>query len=372
MNKRNEGLAGVVAGSTKISSVDAEHQGLSYRGYTIEDLTSKSSFEEVAFLLLNNKLPTKAELDDFKKTLISSQRIPQEIIAILEQLPATSSPMDVLRTACSAMGMIEPELQSSRQVSVATRLIPLLCSALFYWFNFSNNHTKIETHTGQDTISGHILELFYQKKPDLEKVKAFDTSLILYAEHEFNASTFAARVCVATGTDFYGPITAAIATLAGPLHGGANEAAMYLIRKFNSPDDAEQGVLKMLAEKQLIMGFGHRVYTTNDPRTAIIKKIANNFEDSEDVKLFAIASRIEEVMWREKQIFANLDFYSSLVYNHLRFPAKLFTPLFVLSRLSGWSAHIIEQRENNKLIRPDAEYLGPEVKVYRSIEERNG
>lgn len=365
------GLAGVVAGQTAISMVDKNDDGLTYRGYKISELVKQASFEEVAYLLIYENLPNKKELNSFNQQLVKFQSIPTPIITILEQLPASSLPMDVLRTSCSALGSIEPESISNNQQTIATRLIPYLISCMFYWYYFSSQNKRINVSTGQTSLSGHILALLNQAAPDRQLADYLNTSLILYAEHEFNASTFTARVCVATGADMYGPITAAIAALSGPLHGGANEAALFLITKFDSPEAAAIGIKQMLLNKELIMGFGHRVYKICDPRSQFIKDIASNITTVRGKKLFAIAEVIEKIMWDEKKLFPNLDFYSSLVYDYLGFPANMFTPIFVFARLPGWSAHIFEQRAHNRLIRPDAEYIGPATQDYIALEDRH-
>lgn len=366
------GLAGVVAGKTAICSVGhVNNDSLTYRGYTIADLVKYASFEEVAYLLIYADLPTKQQLDKFNQDLIRGQSIPPEICKLIEQLPANSKPMDVLRTCCSALGCIEPETSSNNQQLIATRLMPYLVSCLFYWYYYVTQHKKIDPNTGATSLAAHILNLLHPSAPDAVDIKYLNSSLILYAEHEFNASTFAARVCVATGADFYGPITAAIATLSGPLHGGANEFAIHLINKFSSPEAAAAGVKQMLENKELVMGFGHRVYTTCDPRSAFIKDIASKFNTTQAKKLFAIAQQIETTMWQEKHIFPNLDFYSALAYQQLGFTPPMFTPLFVFARIPGWSAHIIEQRANNKLIRPDAEYIGPAAKKFIPLADRH-
>jgi len=364
------GLAGVNAGQTAICSVGKEHDSLTYRGYSIDELVAFADFEEVAYLLIYGELPNKKQLQNFQAEFIQGQRIPDHVRKLLEQLPASSKTMDVLRTSCSVLGSFEPETSKHSQVQIATRLMPYLASCLFYWYFFAVKLQVKEVISNQPTLAGHILYLLKGKAATSEEIQSLKSSLILYAEHEFNASTFAARVCVSTGTDFYSPITAAIATLGGPLHGGANEAALRLIQSFSDPDEAEKGVLQMLAEKKLIMGFGHRVYTTSDPRSKFVKQIANLDRSEAGVHYFAIAERIEQVMGREKKLFTNLDFYSSLVYNSFDFAVEMFTPLFVFARVAGWSAHIMEQRANNKLIRPDAEYIGPALRKYVPLEAR--
>lgn len=364
------GLANVTAGDTAICTVGKEGKGLTYRGYSIEDLAEKASFEEVAYLLINGVLPSRDALKAYQKTLTQGQAIPTPIMNILIELPKIADPMDVLRTACSALGSIEPENEQRTASQIASRLIPFSASALLYWYQYYFATLKpSETHIA--SIAGHFLHLLYNRQPTDEERRALDVSLILYAEHEFNASTFAARVCTSTGPDFYSPIVAAIATLRGPLHGGANEAAMKLIESYETPEAAEIGILELLQRKALIMGFGHRVYKDNDPRSNIIKAWAKKLaRQPKQQQMVAVAERIEEIMWREKHLFPNLDFYSALVYHFLDIPTFLFTPLFVISRISGWSAHILEQRANNKLIRPLADYTGPDPLPFLPMEQR--
>jgi len=368
------GLAGVTAGSTAICTVGKEGVGLTYRGYSIEDLAQHSTFEEVAYLLIYGQLPNTTQLNEYKELLQTGQALSPAICSILEQIPKTAHPMDVLRTACSALGCIEPEnisLGSAYSKKMASRLMPFCISALLYWYNFSGQQKKINVNTQEKTLAGHFLHLLQGKTPEPEQRRALDVSLILYAEHEFNASTFAARVCVSTETDFYSPIVAAIATLSGPLHGGANEAAYQLISQFKDPAAAEIGLREKLNNKVLIMGFGHRVYKHEDPRSPIIKEWARKLSlHKKDETLFKVAERIEQVMMEEKHLFPNLDFYSALVYHYLGIPTIFFTPLFVVSRISGWSAHIFEQRANNKLIRPLAEYTGPASRNYVALDKR--
>ncbi len=371
--KKTGGLAGIVAGDSAICLCGVEEQSLRYRGYSIEDLAEHATFEEVAWLLLRGKLPTEQQLDDYKKKLKSLRDLPPSLKSVLELLPANSNPMDILRSGCSILGNLEPEESQQDSFYVADRLIASFSSMLFYWLQFHTNGQRINLNTFEETISGHILYLLLGKKPIEEHRRCLDVSLILYAEHEFNASTFTVRTIASTLSDFYSAICGGIGALRGPLHGGANEAAMALIAKFKNPQDAEKGIKDMLSAKQLIMGFGHRVYTKSDPRSLIIKKWAEKLsKKSSDQQLFQIAQAIEKMMWNEKKLFPNLDFYSALVYRYINIPTRLFTPLFVMSRISGWSAHLLEQRANNKLIRPISNYIGPKARDWISSEQRTG
>lgn len=365
------GLAGVSAGETAICTVGKAGVGLTYRGYSIEDLAQNASFEEVAYLLIYGYPPNKPHLEKYKEQLSQLRDLPQSLKTVLEQLPADAHPMDVLKTGCSALGAMLPENAQHDQLYIANKLMSCFPSMLLYWYQFTQFGKKIDVRTDELSIAGHFLHLLHGKKPDADQLAAMDCSMILYAEHEFAASTFAARVTAATLSDFYSAITSAIGTLRGPLHGGANEAAMELIQQFKNPDDAEAGLRKMLAEKKLVMGFGHRVYKNCDPRNAIIKEWSNKLSKKKgDMNIFNISERIEKLMWDEKKLFANADFYSASVYHLLGIPTKMFTPIFVIARTSGWAAHIFEQRANNKLIRPTADYIGPESRPWLPIDKR--
>ncbi|MCE5318460.1 MAG: 2-methylcitrate synthase [Parachlamydia sp.] len=365
------GLAGVVAGESAICLCGEEEQNLLYRGYPIDELAEHACFEEVAWLLLRGELPTQEQLTEYKEELKSLRGLPTKHKEVLEKIPADANLMDVLRTGCSFLGNLEPEHSGSVSFEIADRLIACLGSMILYWYNFNRLGKRSNLQTEADSLSGHILELLNGKAPSEEERRCLDVSLILYAEHEFNASTFTVRTIASTLSDFYSAICGGIGALRGPLHGGANEWAMDLIETFQDPDSAEKGIRAMLERKEKVMGFGHRVYKTHDPRSPIIKEWAKRLcAKAGHATLFAIAERIEEVMWQEKKLFPNLDFYSALAYHAIGIPTPLFTPLFVLSRISGWSAHLLEQRANNKLIRPLSEYTGPAPRVWIPIEQR--
>jgi 2-methylcitrate synthase len=369
--KKKIALSGVVAGETSICTVGKEGVGLTYRGYTIEDLAAQAGYEETAWLVLHGELPTRAQLESLREKLIALRPLPPVLRQALELLPAETHPMDVLRTGCSVLGTIEAENPGHQGESVAWRLLATFPGMLVYWYHFAREGRRIETATREPGIAGHFLHLLHGKSPSAEHARAMDVSLILYTEHEFNASTFACRVVAGTASDFYSAVGAGIGALRGPLHGGANEAAMEVIEKFTNPDQAEAAMLERLAQKQVVMGFGHPVYRICDPRSDIVKSWSQKLSAGHpEQHLYAVSERIESVMKREKNLFPNLDFFSASAFHFLGVPTPMFTPIFVFARIAGWSAHILEQRVNRKLIRPTAEYTGPAPRAFVPIDQR--
>ncbi|MCK7547403.1 2-methylcitrate synthase [Marinobacter koreensis] len=365
------GLRGQVAGETALCTVGKSGAGLTYRGYDIADLAEKAQFEEIAYLLLRGKLPNRQELDAYTQKLRSLRGLPAALKTVLEQIPKDAHPMDVMRTGCSMLGNLETEQDFSEQDDKIDRMLAVFPSIITYWYRFAHEGVRIETESDVDSIGGHFLELLHGKKPSELHERVMNVSLILYAEHEFNASTFTARVCASTLSDIHSCVTGAIGTLRGPLHGGANEAAMELIQRFSTPDEAEEGLMGMLERKEKIMGFGHAIYKESDPRNAIIKQWSKKLADEVgDTVLYPVSVRCEEVMWREKKLFCNADFFHASAYHFMGIPTELFTPIFVMSRVSGWTAHVKEQRANNRIIRPSADYTGPADAKWVPIEER--
>ncbi|MGF1722369.1 2-methylcitrate synthase [Vibrio kyushuensis] len=370
--KGGAGLRGQSAGTTALCTVGQTGTGLTYRGYDITDLANNAEFEEIAHLLLRGHLPNQKELDDYKTLLISLRGLPEPLKQALELLPATAHPMDVMRTGCSVLGNLEQEMDFSEQQPATERMLALFPAIICYWYRFSHDGVRIDTkNESEGCTGGYFLKMLTDKSPSELHKKVMHCSLILYAEHEFNASTFAGRVCASTLSDIHSCVTAAIGTLRGPLHGGANEAAMAMIKDWKTADEAEENIMKMLANKDKIMGFGHAVYRECDPRNALIKRWSKELSEAAgDTQLYVVSERVESVMKREKGLFCNADFFHASAYHFMGIPTKLFTPIFVMSRLTGWAAHIYEQRANNRIIRPSADYDGPEHQDWLPIGQR--
>lgn len=365
------GLRGQIAGQTALCTVGKTGAGLTYRGYDVRDLAAECDFEEVAYLLFYGELPTTAQLADYKKRLKTMRDLPQPLKEVLERIPASAHPMDVMRTGSSVLGTLEPELSFDQQRDVAERLMAAFPAIMCYWYRFTHDGVRIDCTSDEDTLGGHFLALLHGKKPSDLHVKVMNVSLILYAEHEFNASTFTARVCASTLSDLYSCVTGAIGSLRGPLHGGANEAAMDMIEQWKSPEEAREAILGMIERKDKIMGFGHAIYSVSDPRNEVIKVWAKKLADEVgDTVLYPVSVAVDETMWEQKKLFPNADFYHASAYHFMGIPTKLFTPIFVCSRVTGWASHVFEQRSNNRIIRPSAEYIGPEQRKVVPIAQR--